>query len=111
VPVIDLGARFGGQTTRITRRSCVVILEVAGEVGSQDIGMVVDAVGEVLEISPADIEPPPRFGARIRSDFILGMAKVDGKLVILLDVGQVLSADDIATLSSVATNEQVPAAD
>jgi len=68
-------------------------------------------VNEVLEIAPADIEPPPAFGAHIRTDFIQGMGKVGGKFVILLDIGRVLSVDELTTLSAVATHEPVPASD
>ena len=105
VPVIDLGARFGGRQTELGRRTCIVILEVEHDEEQQVIGVVVDAVNEVLEIAPADIEPPPAFGAHIRTDFIQGMGKVDGKFVILLDIGRVLSVDELSALSAVATNE------
>ena len=100
VPVIDLGARFGGHQTEIGRRTCIIILEVHNGEEEQVIGVVVDAVSEVLEIAPADIEPPPAFGANIRSDFIQGMGKVGGRFVILLDIGRVLSVDELAALAS-----------
>ena len=100
VPVIDLRLRFGESATLINRRTCIVILEVAqGEV-TQVIGIVVDAVNAVLEIGAHEIEPAPRFGTRVRSDFILGMGKVEGRLVILLDIGRVLSAEEIELLAS-----------
>lgn len=99
VPVIDLSARFGRPSTDITRRSCNVIIEVDSEDEKQDIGIVVDSVSEVLEIPVADIEPPPAFGARIRSDFVSGMGKVDGRFVIILDLGKVLSVGELAMLS------------
>lgn len=101
VPVIDLSARFGRAPTEVSRRTCIVIIEVdAGEEGGkQDVGVVVDSVSEVLEIPRSEIEPPPSFGARIRNDFICGMGKVAGKFVILLDVGKVLSVDEMAALS------------
>jgi purine-binding chemotaxis protein CheW len=102
VPVVDLGARFGRGETQVTRRTCIVIVEVPSGDEKQDIGVVVDAVSEVLEIPATEIEPPPAFGARIRTDFIHGMGKVDGKFVILLDVGKVLSVEEISTLASVA---------
>lgn len=102
VPVIDLGPRFGGQRTEVNRRTSIVIIEVVNEDEHQDIGVVVDAVSEVLEIPPGDIEPPPSFGARIRTDFMLGMGKVRGRFVILLDVGRVLSVDEISTLAGMA---------
>jgi purine-binding chemotaxis protein CheW len=97
VPVIDLAVRFGRKPTPVGKRSCIVIVEVnTGE--RQDIGVIVDAVNQVLEIPAAEIEPPPPFGARIRSDFIYGMGKVDGKFVILLDVAHVLSVDELGML-------------
>lgn len=99
VPVIDLASRFGGKRSEISRRTCIVIIELAENDERQDIGMVVDAVSEVLEIPATEIEPPPSFGARIRADFIKGMGKVNGKFVILLEVDKVLSVDEIASLS------------
>jgi purine-binding chemotaxis protein CheW len=68
---------------------------------------VVDSVSEVLEIPPSEIEPPPSFGATIRTDFIEGMGKVEGKFVILLDIGQVLSVDEISAIEMVAGNSQI----
>jgi purine-binding chemotaxis protein CheW len=101
VPVIDLGARFGKRATDITRRTCIVIIEVANGEETQDIGVMVDAVNEVLEISASEIEPAPSFGANIRADFIDGMGKIDGKFVIILNIHQVLSVEEMATLAGV----------
>ena len=66
-----------------------------------DIGVVVDAVSEVLEISANEIEPSPTFGAKIRADFIKGMGKVNGNFVIILDVDKVLSVDELSMVSQV----------
>ena len=101
VPVIDLSARFGGKSTEIARRTCIVIVEVADDEIRQDVGILVDAVSEVLDIPPAEIEPAPSFGARIRADFIHGMGKVAGKFVIILSIDKVLSVEEIAQLASV----------
>ena len=95
VPVMDLLARFGKHPTEIGRRTCIVIVEVNTDGEHQDIGVMVDAVNEVLEILPSDIEPAPTFGARIRTDFIEGMGKVDAGFVILLNVNHVLSTDEV----------------
>ncbi|NVL26549.1 purine-binding chemotaxis protein CheW [Pseudomonas syringae pv. actinidiae] len=109
VPVVDLSARFGRQNSEITRRSCVIIIEASTEDGQpQDIGLLVDNVSAVLEIPASQIEPPPNFGARIRADFISGMAKVDGHFVIVLEVERVLSIDE---MSSLAEAGQTPALD
>ncbi|MBZ0092690.1 MAG: chemotaxis protein CheW [Sulfuricellaceae bacterium] len=101
VPVVDLSARFGRESTPITRRSCVVIIEAGTDGETQDVGVVVDAVSEVLEIPASEIEPPPSFGAKIRADFISGMGKVKDKFVIMLEVKRVLSVDEMAILSGV----------
>lgn len=102
VPVIDLSVRFGRSPCQVSRRTCIVILETESEDGppGQQMGIVVDAVSEVLEIPAADIEPPPEFGARIRIDFIRGMGKVNGKFVVLLDVSRILSMDEVAVVAS-----------
>lgn len=102
VPVIDLGLRFGGNATAIGPRTCIVILEITMGDGLQVIGMVVDAVNEVLDFNADQIEPPPSFGNRIRADFIRGMGKLGDRLVVLLDVGRVLSVDEIAMLEHVS---------
>ncbi len=110
VPVIDLQARFGRPSSEVSKRTCIVIVEVANdsEPGRrQVVGVVVDAVNEVLDILPADIEPAPTFGARIRSDFIAGVGKVRGKFVILLDVDRVLTLDDLGEM--VAAGAEAPA--
>ena len=101
VPVIDLAARFGGAPSEQSRRTCIVIIELVTDGERHDIGVVVDAVSEVLEVAAADIEPAPSFGAKIRADFIAGMGKVGGKFVIMLDIRKVLSVDEIATLAGV----------
>lgn len=102
VPVVDLASRLGKPQTEITRRTCIVILELGAFDSTSDsgqtLGMVVDAVSEVLEIATADIEPPPAFGSGIRSEFIAGMGKMNGGFVILLDAQRVLSVDEMAQL-------------
>ncbi len=95
VPVIDLSVRFGRAAGAVSRRTCIVIVEtqMAGE--RRDIGVIVDSVNAVLEFPAAEIAPAPAFGANIRTDFIQGMAKVDGKFVILLDVDHVLALEEL----------------
>jgi purine-binding chemotaxis protein CheW len=100
VPVIDLAVRFGREPRETTKRTCIVIIEVEAEKGRQEMGIVVDSVSEVLEIPAGEIEPPPEFGTRIRSDFIAGMGKVNGNFVVLLDANRVLSVDEVAVVSA-----------
>jgi purine-binding chemotaxis protein CheW len=102
VPVIDLSVRFGRGPSAVARRTCIVIIEVRMEEMSQTLGVMVDAVNEVMEIPAEDVEPAPAFGARIRTDFIAGMGRVNGRFVIILDVARVFSLDELATLGNVA---------
>lgn len=109
VPVVDLSARFGNAATTVTRRTCIVIVEVAGgsdaQCETQVVGVMVDAVNAVLEIPQREIEPPPSFGANIRADFMSGMGKANGKFVIILNIQHVLSVDEMATLAGGAAAE------
>ena len=105
VPVVDLSCRFGNAVTEIGKRTCNVIVEVQDGDFKHDIGIMVDAVSEVIEISSREIEPPPSFGAKIRADFIHGMGKVNGKFVIILNIMKVLSTEEIAMLSKIAGAE------
>lgn len=109
VPVLDLPVRFGKQSSPVTRRTCIVIIEIMAAGARLNIGVVVDTVNAVLDIPADDIEPPPNFGARVHTDFIRGMAKVNGKLVILLEVNRVLAADELLALSE-ASDTRVAAA-
>ena len=116
VPVMDLSSRFGKPTTAVSKSTCIVIIEVESEPEGerQNMGVVVDAVQAVLEIPSSEIEPPPSFGAKIRSDFIEGIGKVNGKFVILLNVKRVLSRAEIGALGHLAADSGLagtPAAD
>jgi purine-binding chemotaxis protein CheW len=96
VPVLDLQARFGRKSSELTKRTCIVILEVNDEEQENHvIGIMVDAVNEVLDIAATDIEPPPSFGSRIAVDFIQGMGKVGNDFVVLLNVDRVFSLEDL----------------
>ena len=101
VPVIDLSARFGKGSTEIAKRTGIVIVETDHQADDDrhDIGIIVDAVNEVVDINRQDIEPPPSFGTGIRPDFISGMAKRDDRFIILLNVDRVLSVDEMIELS------------
>ncbi|MBR7800731.1 chemotaxis protein CheW [Undibacterium fentianense] len=106
VPVVDLTARFNRGTTTISRRTSIVILEMeqSDQEDTQSIGIVVDAVNEVVDIPGKEIEPPPSFGAKIRPDFISGMAKKDGRFIIVLNLDQVLSIDEMLALGQSVDN-------
>ncbi len=103
VPVINLSLRFGLEANPPTKRTSIVIIEIADEDSGSEVGIIVDQVHEVLDIASEDIAAPPTFGAKIRADFISGMGKVDEVFLILLDVKHVLS---IAELSAVKALQQ-----
>lgn len=106
VPVIDLCARFGKPSSPVNKRTCIIILETVSNEESQVLGVVVDAVNEVLEIPGADIEPPPSFGASVRTDFIGGMGRVRDRFVIILNVGNVLSIEEMDSIAFAADSAQ-----
>ncbi len=99
VPVVDLQARFGRQPRPVTKRTCIVIVELGASSEMPVVGVIVDGVSEVLDITAADIEPAPAFGAQLRTDFIAGMAKIRDRFVILLSVEHVLAIDELAALA------------
>jgi purine-binding chemotaxis protein CheW len=107
VPVLDLSVRFGKAPSPVTKKTCIVIIEIEAAGERQDVGVVVDAVDSVLDIPPDQIEPPPAFGARIGTDFIEGMGKVNGRFVILLEVNSVLAPEEAALLRTDASASDV----
>ena len=107
VPVIDLSVRFERAKGEVSKRTCIVILEITHEGEQQDISVVVDAVSAVVDIVGADIEPPPKFGARLRADFISGMGKIGEQFVIVLNVDRVLSIEELTMLDGVGESEML----
>lgn len=101
VPVIDLAVRFGLDPTGVGRRTCIVIVEVVHAGATHVLGLMVDGVNAVLEIGSDNVEPPPSFGTQANAEFIEGMARVDGRFVILLDIARVLSIDEMAAVAAV----------
>ena len=102
IPVMDLRLRFGMPTMDYSERTCIIVVEIDGQAGTILVGIVVDAVSEVLNIKGDDIEKTPTFGAELNTDYILGMAKMEGGVKILLDIDQVLGSDELSLLSEAA---------
>ncbi len=102
IPIVDLRARFGMDTIDYTERTCIIVVEIEGPAGMMMIGIVVDAVSEVLNIKAENIEDTPTFGTKLNTDSILGMAKMEGGVKILLDIDRVLTGDEIAVLEKAA---------
>ena len=110
VPVLDLLARFGKPSSEVGKRTCIVIVEIEIQGERQVLGVMVDAVSEVLDIPETDIEPAPNFGTRVGREFIAGMGKIRGRFVILLDVNRVLATDDVGALAAATEDRAVLAA-
>jgi purine-binding chemotaxis protein CheW len=103
IPVIDLRLRFGIEPEGYTERTCIIVVEISSNSGKVVIGIVVDSVSEVLNIKEEDIEDTPAFGTRLNTDYILGMAKMDKGIKILLDIDGVLSSGEISVLGDAAS--------
>lgn len=99
IPVLDLSVRLGRDQPNLTKRSCIVLVEVQSGESTQTLGMLVDEVNEVLEIEPRDMQPAPEFGADIRTDFIDRMGKIGDHFIVVLNVANVLSVEELATLN------------
>lgn len=97
IPVIDLRAKFGMETTEVTEQTCIIVVEIAHDGRTFSTGIAVDRVQEVLDIAGESIEDAPQFGA-VETDFILGMAKIGDSVKILLDIDKVLAGADCAGL-------------
>ena len=102
IPVVDLRLRFGMEPIEYTERTCIIVVEIDAQAGTVMIGIVVDAVSEVLNIKGEDIEDTPTFGTKLNTEYIMGMAKMEGAVKILLDIGRVLTGEEIATLEEAA---------
>ena len=102
IPVIDLRLRFGMGEIDYTERTCIIVVEIEGQAGRVLIGIVVDSVSEVLNIKGDDIEDTPTFGTKLNTEYILGMAKMEGGVKILLEIDRVLSSEEVAALDKAA---------
>lgn len=103
VPVIDLQSRLGGAATQVGKKTCIVIFDGSSEAEKLELGLMVDAVSEVIEIPAAHIEPAPQFGTTIARDFIGGMGKVKGAFIVILDPERALNIDDMVALAAHAS--------
>jgi purine-binding chemotaxis protein CheW len=102
VPVVDLAVKFGLPACTVSRHTCIIIVEIDLDGQPTPMGVMADSVKQVIDLKPEDIEPPPAFGTRVRVDFLLGMAGVAKKFLLLLDLSRVLSADEILVATTIA---------
>ncbi len=98
VPVVDLRLCFEMSKTEKTVNTCIVVVEMLVDGESSVIGALADSVEEVIDLEPEQIQPPPRIGVKIRTDFIKGMGKRDSQLIMILDIDRVFSADELSAV-------------
>lgn len=98
IPIIDLRLKFGLNPVSYDKLTCIIVVQVTcGDISFQ-VGIVVDTVNEVLHFSENQLEPAPSYGSGLKTDFILAMGKVEGKVKILLDINKILSNEDVALI-------------
>lgn len=102
VPVIDLQSRFGRSRAQVGKKTCIIIFDATVEDEKVELGLLVDAVSEVIDIALAHIEQPPQFGTSIRRDFIHGMGKVGGEFIVILAPERALDINEMANLAEQA---------
>jgi purine-binding chemotaxis protein CheW len=100
IPVIDLRLKFAMEEAEHTERTCIIVVEITGGTGRLLIGIIVDSVSEVLNVKGVDIEDTPSFGAKLDTEYILGMAKTGGRVKILLDIDRVLSSEELTMMET-----------
>jgi purine-binding chemotaxis protein CheW len=102
VPVIDLAVKLGLPESEVTKRTCIVVVEVDLEGERTVMGVLADTVSQVIDLPASEVEPPPSFGTRVRVDCLLGMGRAGKKFVLLLDIDKVLSAEELTAAQAVA---------
>lgn len=100
VPVVDLAVKLGLPESPITKRTCIVVVEVDLDGERTVMGLMADAVSQVLDLGRGDIEPPPAFGTRIHMDHLLGMGKAGKKFILLLDIDRILSVNELMEVTN-----------
>ena len=102
IPVVDLRLKFGMEAKDTTDKTCVIVVQVRRNEATVTMGIIVDEVSEVLDITAEQIEPPPEFGTAVDTAFILGMGKVAKKVIMLLDINKVLAGNELAKIETAA---------
>lgn len=103
VPVVDLAVRFGLDERPTTKTTCIVIVEVQQGSENTVMGVIADAVNQVIELNDQDIEEPPAFGTRVRLEYLAGMGKLGKKFALILNIDHVLSATELLTVAGLPT--------
>jgi purine-binding chemotaxis protein CheW len=101
IPVMDLRSKFGMTIQDDTEKTCIIVVQIGHDLDILTIGILVDEVLEVLDIDDDQIEPPPSFGSKVNTDFLLGMGKIKEKVISLLYIDKVISEDGIEAIKSI----------
>jgi purine-binding chemotaxis protein CheW len=109
VPVVDLRLKFGMSRTERTVNTCVIIVEVTADGETTVLGALADSVQEVIELGPNHIEPAPKIGTKLNTDFIRGMGKKDERFIIILDIDKVFSVDELVQVKAGGAEEPITA--
>ena len=107
LPVIDLAAKFGHGESAPTRTTCIVVVETKVDGELLVVGLLADAVSEVVDLTSEQIEPPPAFGTSVRVDFLVGMGKLEGRLVLVLDLDRILSPVELQSALDAVITETI----
>lgn len=107
VPVVDMRLKFGMTATEKTVNTCVIITEVNLDGENTVLGAMADSVQEVLDLEAGEIEPPPRIGSKLNTDFIMGMGKHNNKFIMILNIDKVFSTDELIGVKNSGFKEVV----
>src|SRR5947199_5408283 len=104
VPVVDLTVRFGLKERPVSKTTCIVIVEIEQDSERAVMGVIADAVNQVIDLAPKDIEEPPAFGTRVRLEYLFGMGKLGKKFALILNIDSVLSNTELLTVSTLQSS-------
>jgi purine-binding chemotaxis protein CheW len=108
VPVVDLRLKFGMSKTENTVNTCIIIVEVTMDNETIILGALADSVQEVLDLEPGNIEPAPKIGTRLNTEFITGMGKRENRFIIILDIDKIFSTDELALVQANQESRESP---
>ncbi len=106
IPIMDLRLKFDMEEKEYSERTCIVVVEIQLEEMKKQMGIAVDAVSEVVNIQTGEIEPPPEYGAHSSEEFLTGVGKVKGKVILLLDIDKVLDSEEMGMLKEIRQKEK-----
>lgn len=106
VPVVDMRLKLGLEAAENTQDTCIIVIEVQVDEESMVVGALADAVSEVLDVRSDQIEPPPRLGSRLKTEFITGMGKVGEQFMILLNIDKIFNSDEIALVQDIQKSNE-----